>query len=113
MNPYVDLNKTFYAINVIHEISTKFQLFLAHHTRSPCQPTVIPKREEDFKNLCVMSRGKDIVGLVIIDFKMAHFIFLDKSDLQVVCSVFVFLEVGSIGIINVHPFIKDTYSRQS
>ena len=48
-----------------------------------------------------------------MDFKMAHFIFLDKSDLQGTCSVIVLLEVGFMGIINGHPFIKDTYSRES
>ena len=58
------------AISVIDGIKDKFRLFLAHQARCQCQSVAISLLEDDIKELCVQSKGKQIKALIIMDFKM-------------------------------------------
>ena len=60
------------AIDVIESISEKFKLFLAHQAWCQCQLTAISSAEEDIKQTTIKSGGKQIKGLIIMDFKIKY-----------------------------------------
>ena len=43
---------------------------MAHKMRCKCQNIAIDKLDEDIKNRCILSNGKDVVAILICDFKM-------------------------------------------
>ena len=69
-NSSIDKHKTNDAIEVIDECQKKFQLFMAHKARCSNQNNAIEEIHQKMKQDCINSNGKDVVALMIGDYKM-------------------------------------------
>jgi len=58
------------AISVISDIEKKYELYMAHVARCTNQSYAISNREKQIEQRCLDSKGKDVCGLLIMDFKM-------------------------------------------
>ena len=58
------------AMAVIDDTSKKYGLYMAHVTRCTNQVHAINDKEKELETLCINSKGKQIGGMLIIDFKM-------------------------------------------
>ncbi len=58
------------AMRVIDDTSKKYELYMAHIARCTNQVHAINDKEKELETLCMNSKGKEIGGMLIIDFKM-------------------------------------------
>ena len=58
------------AKKVIHDISVKFSLYMAHVCRCKCQNLYISGIDDRHQRICKYSKGTNIDGTLILDFKM-------------------------------------------
>ena len=57
-------------LNVLDDAQEKFILYMGHRSRCTNQRISIKSVEENFKQLCIESKGNDVRGVLVMDFKM-------------------------------------------